>query len=49
MLDGATDGVLLDNALRHGRGAVTVEARDAAHALALDILHGVALLFHPGR
>jgi signal transduction histidine kinase len=30
-------GVLLDNALRHGRGAVTVEARDAAHALALDI------------
>lgn len=30
-------GVLLDNALRHGRGTVTVEAREAAHALALDI------------
>jgi signal transduction histidine kinase len=30
-------GVLLDNALRHGYGTVTVEARDAAHALALDI------------
>jgi signal transduction histidine kinase len=30
-------GVLLDNALRHGRGTVTIEARDAAHALALDI------------
>jgi signal transduction histidine kinase len=31
-------GVLLDNALRHGRGTVTVEAREAAHALALDIV-----------
>jgi signal transduction histidine kinase len=30
-------GVLLDNALRHGRGTVTVTARETAQALALDI------------
>jgi signal transduction histidine kinase len=30
-------GVLLENALRHGRGTVIVQARDAAQAVALDI------------
>ena len=30
-------GVLLDNALRHGRGTVTVTARETAQALALDV------------
>lgn len=30
-------GVLLDNSARHGRGAVTVTARDAGQALAIDV------------
>jgi signal transduction histidine kinase len=30
-------GVLLDNALRHGRGAVTVTTREATQAVAVDI------------
>lgn len=36
--------VLLDNALRHGRGAVTVTSRDAGGALAIDVAdEGAAL------
>ena len=30
-------GVLLDNALDHGRGTVTVTVREAGQALAIDI------------
>jgi signal transduction histidine kinase len=32
--------VLLDNAVTHGRGTVTVTARDAGHAFAIDVTDG---------